>query len=114
MSDNGIPPPIWGPIFWKTIHMIASTYPRRPTEKDKDDYYAYFKSIGNILPCAKCRTNYYKHISQMGFGRSNMFSQETLFRFSFDLHNMVNRGLGKPIEDDYDYIRSVYEVYKSI
>ena len=114
MSDNGISPSIWGPVFWKTIHMIGATYPRKPTEKDKNDYYTYFKNLGNILPCSTCRNNYNKHIQEMGFGLSNLLNQETLFRFTFDLHNIVNKSLNKPIEDNYDYVRNRYEVYKSI
>lgn len=111
---GGISAILWGPEQWKLLHMIASSYPENPTQKDKQNYYEYMVTLGNVLPCETCRYHYKKTLTEMNFNLAVFDSQETFFRFVFDLHNEVNRRLKKPVSNDYVFVRRKYEMYKQL
>lgn len=54
----------------------------------------FLQSLGRVLPCKKCRPNYEKYISDHPF---DLRSRDHLVRWMIDLHNDVNKRLGKPI-----------------
>jgi FAD-linked sulfhydryl oxidase len=114
MTGHGISPLLWGEHQWKLLHMIASTYPENPTEIDNKNYFNFMVALGNVLPCEFCRYHYKNMLSSMNLNMSVFNSQETFFRFVFDMHNQVNTRLKKPVADDYLYIRRKYELYKQL
>ena len=114
MSDNGINPKVWGPTFWQTLHTCAATYPVNPSTIDKKQYFNYIVSFGNILPCSTCRDHFRKMLVDMNFGMNVLRSQESFFRFMFDIHNAVNKRIGKRVITDYSGVRRAYENMKSI
>ena len=50
-SNDGMLTYVWGPPLWHSLHTISFNYPVKPTEKNKEDYMNYFKSLGKVLPC---------------------------------------------------------------
>lgn len=87
-------PAKWGPTIWKTIHIIAASSPRFPTDADRARYKVFFTSIGQVLPCIKCRNNFSAHISKLPIDLY-LVDRDTLFKWTVDLHNTVNESLGK-------------------
>jgi Erv1 / Alr family len=114
INNNGISPLIWGSSMWNMLHMIASAYPENPTEMDKQNFYNFFVSLGHVLPCHFCKKHFKQTLSSLNFNINVFDSQETIFKFVFDLHNCVNARLKKPLADDYFYIRHKYELYKQL
>lgn len=114
MPGNGISPLVWGELQWKLLHMIASTYPENPTDIEKQNYYNFMIALGNVLPCQFCRQHYAQTLVSMNFNLGVFANQETFFKFVFDLHNVVNYRLKKPIIEDYAYIRRKYELLKQL
>lgn len=114
MNNNGIKPELWGPGMWHNLHMIASTYPVKPTKQDKEQYFNFIVSLGNILPCGECRDNFKHEIIKLDFGMNSLSNQESFFKFVFNLHNSVNKRLKKPVITDYNYVKRRYYFYKSI
>lgn len=51
-------PDIWGPPAWKFIDYVILHYPKRPNRADQVRMVNFVMSLGNILPCEKCRKNY--------------------------------------------------------
>lgn len=90
MSD----PRIWGPDLWKTIHRFTLFYPDVPSEDDKKAAIEFFHSLMHLLPCPACRAHYEAH-HKASFTDEVVQSRETLVRWAYDLHNTVNRTLGK-------------------
>ena len=82
--------------LWKSIHHIALGYPDNPTELDRRNYSNYYMNFEHVLPCAECRNHYKRHIQKMPIEES-LGSKKDIFRWTVDLHNVVNKSLGKPL-----------------
>ena len=89
-----IPPEVWGPFFWHTIHIIALGYPAEPAYGDKKATKEFFESLQFLIPCPICRQHYTSHLVKLPIGPS-LDSRKDLFRWTVNLHNDVNEMLGK-------------------
>lgn len=87
---------VWGPKGWFFMHSIALQYPEKPTIKDKQVYYNFFKSIGEVLPCPICQQHYNKNFKQHDITKY-LANQKKLFIWTVDMHNFVNKSTGKPV-----------------
>jgi len=88
-------PSYWGKFYWKVIHITALAYPDNPTEEDKETYHRLYETIGQVLPCKKCTANYERHFIDNPIDYF-LEDSEYLFRWTVQLHNIVNKELGKP------------------
>ncbi len=88
-------PDIWGKHMWYTIHFIALAYPEQPTSEDKRHFQIFFENLHTVIPCYKCSVNYVKHLNELPLDSTALKSNKGLFEWTVDLHNVVNRDLGK-------------------
>lgn len=98
---------IVGRIVWDSIHAIAATYDR---PEKKQAFVNMIYSYVGTFPCDKCRANLRRHlasgppsnghlplINSSGEFEDRWFRNNiTLFTWTFQLHNIVNREIGKP------------------
>ena len=104
---------IWGPSSWRLIHSVAFTYPKRPSLIDKQRYKNFFESLAFTLPCVVCQFHYQKELLQFDLDRG-LRSREHLSRWAFNLHNSVNKRLGKKVMT-YEEVRKLYsDLIKSV
>ena len=89
-----VPPEVWGPFFWHTIHIVALGYPRDPSYGHKKATKEFFESLQQLIPCPICKQHYISHMAKMPIGPS-LDNRKDLFRWTVDLHNEVNTMLGK-------------------
>ena len=92
-------PDVWGPGAWVFIHSVALNYPSSPSEADKTSYYEFFKGLGGVLPCMKCRQHYISNFGDGGTLQTALSETDdprAVFKWTVDVHNMVNRSNGKP------------------
>lgn len=89
-----VPPEVWGPFFWHTIHIAALGYPQQPAYNDKKAMRDFIESLQTIIPCPICRQHYVSHLGKLPITAS-LDSRADLFRWTVDLHNDVNEMLGK-------------------
>jgi hypothetical protein len=89
-----VEPKVFGPSNWKTIHNIALGYPMKPSETDKVQYRRFFELMGDVLPCDICSKNYKKHFKELSID-TYLDTRENLFKWTYLLHNMVNKELKK-------------------
>ena len=97
-------PEIWGKYMWISIHIIALGYPTHPTNDDKIQYKRYFENLHTIIPCYTCSQNYISHLADLPLLDTHLSSNKELFKWTVNLHNVVNKMLKKPImnyEDAY-------------
>ena len=90
----GLNPNTWGSQAWHFIHAVALTYPNEPTEQDKENYNKFFYSLPDVLPCPSCGINFLEKLDK---NPPALESQETLWKWTVDVHNQVNEKNGKPI-----------------
>lgn len=90
-------PEIWGPSMWNIIHTISFEYPNNPTTEDKQKHVDFILNLQFILPCKECRNHLSEILRNMKFNISHMKNKYTFSKFCVDLHNTVNKRLGKPI-----------------
>lgn len=90
-----MPPAVWGPIFWATIHIIALAYPDSPNYAQKRAAKEFFLSLAELIPCPICRTHYVEHCKKNPI-EPFLDSRANLSDWTLKLHNQVNLSLGKP------------------
>jgi hypothetical protein len=90
-----LPPSVWGPIFWHTIHITAIGYPKAPTYAVKRAAKEFYESLSFLIPCPVCRDHYTSHLSKFPIS-PHLDSRDDLFKWTVNLHNAVNEQLGKP------------------
>ena len=91
-AGHGIPPSVWGPGLWFTIHTVALTYPQKPTPTQKTKMQAFFKGLQPVLPCDFCKKHYAVELKTM---KANVFdSRDSLFGWTVCFHNSVSRRTG--------------------
>lgn len=88
-------PDIWGKHLWFSIHFIAQDYPKIPTQHEALIYKDFFENLWKVIPCYKCGVNYKRHLQELPLDE-HLGSREDLFAWTVELHNIVNRELGKP------------------
>ena len=101
------PPSVWGPFFWHTIHIVAIGYPKNPTYIDKKCAKEFYESLAYLIPCSVCRTHYKEHITSNPL-TPFLDSRTDLIKWTVDIHNSVNKMLGKP-EWTMEEVMAYYE-----
>ena len=109
MNNNNI----WGPPAWTFLHTVTYNYPENPTEDDKRNFYNFFDSLQNVLPCEKCKEHYKQNIQKYDL-KNSLGSREDLVKWLIDLHNDVNRDNGKPVWSYSEVYNKYGEMYNQI
>ena len=93
---NNLLPEVWGPSGWRFMHYVALGYPDEPTEHDRMSYKLFYESLVDVLPCQGCANHYKENIANVPID-DHLKDRESLLRWTFDIHNEVNKLKGKPI-----------------
>ena len=112
-SNDGMLTTVWGPSQWHVLHTMSFNYPVTPTPKDKRNYRNYILSLQNVLPCGKCRDNLRKNFKKLPLMIKHMKSRHTFSKYIYDLHELVNKMLGKKSGLSYEQVRNTYENFRS-
>ena len=79
-----IPPSKWGPHFWMTLHIACLGC------QDAKVLVDFVEGYKEIIPCLSCR----EHFEQV-LVENPVPEADDLFKWSVDVHNIVNKRLGK-------------------
>ena len=88
-------PTTFGPYFWSVIHMACLSAGRDVSDEKAGALTQIFDSMPSILPCKQCGKHLRENLALLPFDRSDPF------RWSVELHNLVNSQLNKS-EIEYD------------
>ena len=100
---------LWGPMIWGSMHSMAISFVNTPKDAPPLTRYAFenfITSIAFLLPCPECRNHFVDHLKQNPLTDSDFESPLSLFKWTWKIHNIVNRSLGKKelaFADAYDY-----------
>jgi len=112
-SGDGMLTTVWGPSMWHFLHTMSFNYPVEPTPEQKRHYMDFILNLRNILPCKYCRMNLTNNLATRPLKMCHMESRDTFSRFVYDLHETVNRLLGKKSGLSYCDVRERYEHFRS-
>jgi hypothetical protein len=90
----GILPNVFGPFMWATIHYICLAAPTTLSDSDKINYKNFFSILPAIMPCQSCGLHLAENYNILPIDNS-LSTKDDLFKWSVDLHNLVNTQLGK-------------------
>jgi len=93
---NNLLPEVWGPSGWRFMHYVALGFPDEPTERDRMSYKRFYESLVDVLPCQGCANHYKENIANVPID-DHLKDRDSLLRWTFDIHNEVNKLKGKPI-----------------
>ena len=112
-SGDGMLTTVWGPSMWHFLHTMSFNYPVSPTADQKRQYMDFILNLRNVLPCKYCRMNLTNNLATRPIRMCNMESRDTFSRFVYELHETVNRLLGKKSGLTYCDVRERYEHFRS-
>ena len=112
-SGDGMLTTVWGPSMWHFLHTMSFNYPVEPTPADKKHYMDFVLNLRNVLPCKYCRMNLTNNLATRPIRMCHMESRDTFSRFIYELHETVNRFLGKHSGLSYCDVRERYEHFRS-
>lgn len=113
-NPNGFMTRCWGPPLWFSWHIMSLNY----HTGRKKEYIDFLKGLMGTLPCKSCRVNFPRNLMTVGYdvehhARNSVYdSRKTYVRFVFDVHNAVNKMLGKP-EADFKTVMEFYETFRA-
>jgi hypothetical protein len=113
ISGDGMLTPVWGPSLWHFLHTMSFNYPVNPTIEDKKHYRDYVISLQYILPCRFCRENLTKNFKLFPITDAVMKNRDSFSRYIYELHEMVNKMLGKKSDLTYCDVRERYEHFRA-
>jgi len=113
LSGDGMLTPVWGPSLWHFLHMMSFNYPVKPSKEEKKHYRDYVFSLQYILPCRFCRENLTKNFKLFPITDSVMKSRDSFSRYIYELHEMINKMLGKNSGLSYCDVRERYEHFRA-
>ena len=105
-------PAIWGPLFWKTMHIVSLGYSASPTPEEQEGMVAFYESLAIAIPCPICKHHYSHFLKEMPV-RNAVQNRDALIEWVFEIHNKVNGELGKPTFTWEQYIASIQALSSS-
>jgi hypothetical protein len=99
-----LPPTVWGPFFWHTMHIVAIGYSKHPTYTDKKCAKEFYESLVFLIPCSICREHYKEHLTNKPI-TPFLDSREDLLKWTIDIHNKVNKLTNKPQWTEAEVLR---------
>ena len=91
------------------LHSITLNYPENPTEEQKQTYKTFFESLSGVLPCPGCSEHYKQHFNKYPIQLDN---KNSLTKWLMQIHNEVNKSIGKNIMNINDVIKYYQDVYE--
>tara|TARA_B100000405_G_scaffold187296_1_gene131205 strand:- start:2375 stop:2824 length:450 start_codon:yes stop_codon:yes gene_type:complete len=90
----------FGKYMWHTIHIVALMWVPHGanaeyTNEDRRRVKNFYENL--YIPCDECDKNYIKHLNENPLSPEVLKNNSTLFTWTVDLHNIVNKKLGKEI-----------------
>lgn len=113
LSGDGFLTTVWGPPMWHYLHTMSFNYPVQPTAADKRNYRAFILNMQNVLPCKYCRINLKTNFKNHPLRACHMENREAFSKYVYELHEIVNKLLGKTSGLSYCDVRERYEHFRA-
>lgn len=99
----------WGPSLWNWLHVVAHTYPVKPTQQQRMEAQIHLRMIAERIPCPTCRVHFHEFLNRR-LDDAAVSTRAAYVALMNDAHNEVNARTGKrcyTLEEHYRmYTRS--------
>ena len=112
-SGDGMLTSVWGPSLWHYLHTMSFNYPVNPTYEDKKNFKNFIYALKTNLPCKYCRMNMTKNLKDTPLNKKALKNRDGFSRWMYNLHEHINKMLGKKSGLTYCQIRERYEHFRS-
>jgi hypothetical protein len=112
-SGDGMLTNVWGPSLWHYLHIISFNYPINPTNIQKKKYKELLLNLQYTLPCKYCRINLKNNFKKYPLIDKIFKNRNNFSRYIYNLHEIINKMLGKKSGLTYCKIRDRYEHFRS-
>lgn len=112
-SGDGMLTSVWGPSLWHYLHTLSFNYPWKPTPEQKESYKNQILLLQKTLPCKYCRINLKNNFKMCPLRNCHMKNRDTFSRYVYQLHETVNKMLGKKSGLTYCDVRERYEHFRA-
>ena len=101
-------PNVWGPLFWKTLHISSVYYPVNASPIVRERMKNRILALPYELPCDACRSHCIAFVESKDKDLDEIVNgRENLVKFYLEFHNAVNKRFGK----EQWTLEQVYNVY---
>jgi Erv1 / Alr family len=90
-----IGPEVWGEPMWKTLHIVALSYPSNPDADTAEKYKQFFMLFRSVIPCQSCAQGYGEILNRHPIDEA-LGGPEDLFNWTVVVHNEVANKINKP------------------
>jgi hypothetical protein len=95
----------WRPCLWNTLHSLAAA--SDPALGAKDPFWVFYATMPQLIPCSTCRTEWLAMSKRTPIHLYIGKPAVEVLRMTVDMHNEVNRRLGKP-EVSFEQAKEMY------
>ncbi len=113
LSGDGMLTTVWGPSAWHFLHTISFNYPNKPTNQQKRQYKNFIIGLQHILPCGHCRKNLTNNLKAFPLKTSHLKNRDSFSRYIYQLHETINKMLGKKSGLSFCQVRERYEHFRA-
>jgi len=113
LSGDGFLTTVWGPPMWHYLHTMSFNYPVHPTAADKHHYRAFILGLQHVLPCKYCRINLKNNFKNHPLRACHLANRDAFSRYVYELHEIINKLLGKTSGLSYCDVRERYEHFRA-
>lgn len=113
LSGDGFLTTVWGPPMWHYLHTMSFNYPVHPTAADKRNYRSFMLGLQHVLPCKYCRINLKNNYKNHPLRACHLANRDAFSRYVYELHETVNKLLGKTSGLSYCDVRERYEHFRA-
>ena len=86
-----------GQATWTLLHTLGAQFPEYPTRQQRRAARQLISSLQHVYPCHACAKHWQEVLAE--FGPPNVRSGTELRAWLCEMHNVVNRTVGKPAFD---------------
>ena len=101
-------PNFWGPVTWRALHMLTFKIKATKFKEKQNELFDIIIKICASLPCQDC-SFHASHLIKK-YKIENMNEKKKLILYMFNLHNSVNKKVGKNILSYKEFIN----IYKNL
>jgi hypothetical protein len=80
---------IFGPKLWDAFHTISQNYPKKPSNKTKQNCLKFIESIPYMLPCGQCGYHLKNFLNKQDINKA-CTDKDSLIMLFVNAHNNVN------------------------